>query len=73
VNQPLATLRKARCAGGSISMIVFMPARPEDWSASRMRRWSSSSTTIPWLFTNVSGRFEMSQMSACLVIAQKDP
>ena len=29
VNQPLATLRNVRWTGGSISMIVFMPARPD--------------------------------------------
>ena len=68
VKNPLATLRKSRCSGGSISMMVRICASglgPVWRSASCL--WLRKA--IPSALLNTLGRLEMRVMSACRVIA----
>jgi hypothetical protein len=71
VKKPRATLRKSRCSGGSISMIVSMrPIGPDARLAtpifcSRERIIGPSRLLKRW------GLLETSMMSACFVSAQK--
>ena len=70
VKNPLATLRKSRCSGGSISMMVFM-APKEPVSPRRSLSCWRFRMSGPRRLLKVSGLLEMSMMSACRVMAQK--
>ena len=66
VNQDEATLRKLRCCGGSISMMVRIAPMP----SLRSMIWRLRGCVMPGSLRNLSGCFEISQMSAWRVIAQ---
>jgi hypothetical protein len=67
VNHGEATLRKLRCSGGSISMMVRIAPTP----SSRVMFTSLREWTMPGALRNSCGAFEISQMSAWRVMAQK--
>ena len=70
VKTGLVRFRKLRCSGGSISMITRIAPKP--WFCARIISSSECRImAIPLADEKTSGCFEISQMSACFVIAQK--
>ena len=70
VKNGLATFRKSRCSGGSISMIVRICPSGVFARFFITASWSWLRIVIPSRLLKTSGRPEMSMMSACFVMAQ---